>query len=506
MTIPHSTTQPTQNNLCEINTAKPAHTSTDLLTDLSSDSTEKESEDWRTMKDVESIDTATVNSVISNFSPARKWFILFIVAMQGFLGPLSSSIYVPSIHQVQKSLQTTSTIINATISLYIFTLGIAPMMWAAFSERYGRRFVYISATIIYVGSTTGCALSTNIAIFVAMRALQAVGASAAQAVGAGTISDLFHVQNRGTAMGLFFLGPLVGPVVGPIAGGYISEYMGWTYIFWVLTAMGGLVLIFLIFFLPETSPLIIQKKAQKKASLDTSAPEKISEKMPREQLLTTFKRPILFLFKPVVLLISLPYALAYGFMYFMISSLPHQLVIIYHFSSSQIGLVYLANGLGNVVGALCSGKYADWLLKRLSSKNQPKTPEARISPMWLGIILLFIGELVYGWCMSFALHISFTLLGLFIFGLGVGILQTPSNLYLVDAYPEYSASVISASNLLRCTMAGYTPLFAPIMLHTMGNGWSMTTLGSASIVSGVCIYAVKRWGEQMRSKDGRDFS
>lgn len=38
-----------------------------------------------------------------------------------------------------------------------------------------------------------------------------------------TITDLFDVHERGNAMGLFLLGPLVGPVAGPIVGGFINE-------------------------------------------------------------------------------------------------------------------------------------------------------------------------------------------------------------------------------------------------------------------------------------------
>lgn len=59
------------------------------------------------------------------------------------------------------------------------------MIWAALSERYGRRFVYIGATLVYVASTVGCAESPNIGVFVMMRVFQSIGASAAQAVGAG---------------------------------------------------------------------------------------------------------------------------------------------------------------------------------------------------------------------------------------------------------------------------------------------------------------------------------
>lgn len=82
-----------------------------------------------------------------------------------------------------------------------------------------------------------------------MRALQATGASATQAVGAGyvlfffsprsfltfvysTVIDLFDIHERGNAMGFFLLGPLIGPVIGPIAGGYINECKGFFFFFY----------------------------------------------------------------------------------------------------------------------------------------------------------------------------------------------------------------------------------------------------------------------------------
>lgn len=79
--------------------------------------------------------------------------------------------------------------------------------------------------------------------------------------------------------------------------------------------------------------------------------------------------------------------------------------------------------------------------------------------------------------------------------------QTPGNTYLVDAYPGYSASVMSAANLLRCTWGGITPLFAPAMLQWIGNGWSMTILALASTATGVCVYLVECYGEKWRAQD-----
>lgn len=83
-------------------------------------------------------------------------------------------------------------------------------------------------------------------------------------------------------------------------------------------------------------------------------------------------------------------------------------------------------------------------------------------------------------------------------------MQTPSNTYLVDAYQGYSASVVGASNLLRSTCAGLTPLAAPALLRAIGNGWSMTLMAIISIVSGACVYLVQTYGERWRALPDQD--
>ncbi|KAI8638333.1 major facilitator superfamily domain-containing protein, partial [Parasitella parasitica] len=442
-------------------------------------------------------------SIKNKISRRKKWFILSIVALQGFIGPLTSSIYVPAIAQVRESFGATTTSINATISLYVFVMGFAPLLWASLSERHGRRAVYLLSSLLYVMTTIGCALSDRVSLFIALRAFQAIGASASQAVGAGTITDLFEVHERGNAMGLFLLGALIGPVLGPILGGFINEFMSWRYIFWLLAALGGITFILILFFLPETSSMILKRRAENlKIKKDTKYtkhyPEKTSHfKLKNEEKASTsMLRPFKLIVKPVVILSTTPYSIAYGFMYFVIASLPHQLQSQYNLSSYQIGLSYLANGIGNAMGAFFSGKLAD----RALEKSADHLLEARLSPMWFGIFLLPVGQLIYGWCVQLQIHIAATLTGLFLLGLGVGVVQTPANTYVVDSYQKHSASVMGAANLMRCISAGCTPLVAPTLIDNIGNGWSLTILAVISLLSGTCIFLVQRYGQHWREQ------
>ena len=78
-------------------------------------------------------------------------------------------------------------------------------------------------------------------------------AASVQAVGAGTIADIWDVRERGRAMGVFYLGPLCGPLFAPIIGGALAEKFGWRSTQWFLAIYGGAVLVFLFFALPEVS-------------------------------------------------------------------------------------------------------------------------------------------------------------------------------------------------------------------------------------------------------------
>jgi Major Facilitator Superfamily len=206
---------------------------------------------------------------------------------------------------------------------------------------------------------------------------------------------------------------------------------GWRMIFWVLTAMGGLVLILIILFLPETSRKHIQSHQEKtiNPTEDTvstltsestlAAPEKPSSKTldpSYEKFSVGLVRPLKFLMKPVVILSSLPYALAFGFMYFIISTLPHQLGYKYNFNTGQIGLAYLANGIGNAMGAVFGGQYSDWFVARQIRKSSDgkKIPEMRIGAMWIGIVMIPIGDLIYGWCLQYRTSVWLVLFGFFI--------------------------------------------------------------------------------------------
>jgi MFS family permease len=109
---------------------------------------------------------------------------------------------------------TSSTIVSLTVSIYLCGFAVGPMFIAPLSELYGRLVIYHTCNVIYIGFIIGCALGKNTGMFLVFRFLAGCASSGPLTVGGGTVADVVPPAQRGRAMSLFFMGPLLGPVGG----------------------------------------------------------------------------------------------------------------------------------------------------------------------------------------------------------------------------------------------------------------------------------------------------
>ena len=143
---------------------------------------------------------------------------------------------------------------NLSLALYMLSMAITPLWWSVYSEMLGRRSIYLVSFFWFVVFAAIGAVSKNIAMLLVFRTLMGGAAASVQAVGAGTIADIWEPKERGKAMGIFFLGPLCGPGIAPIIGGALTSGFGWRSTQWFLTIFGGVMLLMILFLLPETVP------------------------------------------------------------------------------------------------------------------------------------------------------------------------------------------------------------------------------------------------------------
>ena len=157
------------------------------------------------------------------------------------------------------------------LSVFVLAYAIGPLILGPLSEIYGRVPVLQLANLFYLVFNVACGLSKNKGEMIAFRFLSGLGGSAPLAVsqygfledsgfadfnnwqiGGGVLSDCWRAEERGLAISIYSLAPLLGPAIGPIAGGFITEKTTWRWAFYATSIADAVIQIFGLFFLRET--------------------------------------------------------------------------------------------------------------------------------------------------------------------------------------------------------------------------------------------------------------
>ncbi|HST88826.1 MAG TPA: MDR family MFS transporter [Ktedonobacterales bacterium] len=142
---------------------------------------------------------------------------------------------------------------------YLLTSTITVPIVGKLSDLYGRKWLFVGGMAVFlVGSWlsglsrgTGfftpfgldiSGLTTGMAELIAFRGLQGIGAGMLMANAFAIIGDLVSPAERGRWTGLFSAVFGLSSVVGPTIGGFITDNIGWQWVFYVNVPVGAVAL------------------------------------------------------------------------------------------------------------------------------------------------------------------------------------------------------------------------------------------------------------------------
>ncbi len=181
-----------------------------------------------------------------------RWTLALLLAGLGTLGPFSIDTYLPAFDGIARSLNATPLELQQTLSAYLFGFAAMNLFHGALADSFGRRPVVIGGLALFTLASVGCALAPSIGWLIAFRALQGMSAGAGMVVSRAIIRDMFAPADAQRVMSQVTIYFGVAPAVAPIIGGLLYVYADWHAIFWLLAAIGALLLVLNVRVLPET--------------------------------------------------------------------------------------------------------------------------------------------------------------------------------------------------------------------------------------------------------------
>ncbi|KAK0243760.1 major facilitator superfamily domain-containing protein [Armillaria nabsnona] len=363
-----------------------------------------------------------------NWSYTQKWIATGLISTYTMLSPITSSMIAPAARDVAKDLGSTSHIFQPLLtSIFILAYAFGPLFFGPASQIYGRSRVVQLGNVFYIIFNLVCAFAKTPSQMLLFRFLAGIGGSAPLALGGGVINDCWNAKERGRAITLYALAPLLGPIIGPIAGAWIAMKTTWKWIFWSTSIAAIIVQVCSFLWLKETfAPILLARKARRLQQ--ASSGEENVDYVTSDQRNPSRPPVYKLLLYPVVLLATEPTAQLLGiylaYIYVILTSIPDIFVVVYHESVGIAGLHYIAFGIGLYCGAQITNAILDKMYLRLSAYyGTDGRPEFRIRKdlslvLCLALIVtcfcqaimlpatLFvpIGLLITGWTVSSGVH------------------------------------------------------------------------------------------------------
>ena len=458
-----------------------------------------------------------------NWSKAYKWWCTMMVAITCFVVAFNSAVITADVEGPAKAFHVSEEVSLLAITVFVIGFGVGkllnsiccvsrkliaymqgPMAFAPLSEILGRRIIYGTTLLVATIFVIPCAVSQNIATLIVCRAIDGIAFSAPMTLVGGTLADLWKNEERGVPMAAFSAAPFIGPAIGPLVGGFLSDDLGWRWLYWIQLILSGTVWFLITFTVPETyAPTLLARRAKKlRASTgdDKFVTEADLDLRPLLERLRLFLiRPFQLLFlEPIVFFISVYMSVLYGLLYMFFIAYP----VIYQegkgYSSSITGLMFIPIAVGVLCSAACSPLVNKHYLLQCRKHDGKPPAEARLVPMMVSCWFIPVGLFIFAWTSYPHVHWLGPAMGGFPVGFGFIFLYNAANNYLVDSYQHQAASALAAKTFLRSFWGASVVLFTIQMFHRLGYQWAGTLLAFLGLACCAIPYAFYFYGARIR--------
>lgn len=144
-------------------------------------------------------------------------------------------------------------------TIYMLTSTIAIILFGKLSDLYGRKKILMGGIVLFVLSSVACGFSQNMAELILFRAIQGIGGGILITIPFIVVAEIFPPRQRGKYTGILASVFGLSNVLGPILGGFITDLLGWQWVFFVNVPVGIVAISMLSMYFPHLEQVVREK-------------------------------------------------------------------------------------------------------------------------------------------------------------------------------------------------------------------------------------------------------
>jgi EmrB/QacA subfamily drug resistance transporter len=165
---------------------------------------------------------------------ARRWLILFVIALAQLMVVLDATIVNIALPSAQHALQFSDDGRQWIVTAYALAFGSLLLLGGRIGDLLGRKRTFVVGLLGFAAASALGGLAQSFGVLVGARALQgAFGALLAPAALSLLTTTFNEPAERGKAFGIFGAVAVGGAAIGLLLGGILTEYLSWRWCLYV---------------------------------------------------------------------------------------------------------------------------------------------------------------------------------------------------------------------------------------------------------------------------------
>jgi len=147
---------------------------------------------------------------------------------------LGSQMFLPALPEIAKYFSITNSYAQYLVMLYFISFGLSQLIYGPWSDKKGRRQVFLIGQAIYILATILAIFATSPLMFACARILQGLGAGSTLVVSRTVLSDQLTGTKLNQAIASLSIAASSIAIMSPLLGGWLSSISNWQGVFIML--------------------------------------------------------------------------------------------------------------------------------------------------------------------------------------------------------------------------------------------------------------------------------
>ena len=179
---------------------------------------------------------------------------MLALCMATFLAALDMTIVTTALPTIASAFDASSSDYSWIGSSYLLGAAASTPTWGKLSDIFGRKPILLTANVVFFIGSLICALSVNVGMLLAGRAIQGVGGGGLTVMTQICIGDLFSMRVRAMFYGIVSMMWAFACAIGPILGGVFTQRVSWRWAFYINLPCDGAAFIIIVLFIKIDTP------------------------------------------------------------------------------------------------------------------------------------------------------------------------------------------------------------------------------------------------------------